>query len=363
MKSGSWWRYALGSLLHFFLVYALLVFIYAAVLNGQIEASIRPTLMWSANRTVQGLLQAGDIEPGEAAAYRDEALLALEHAVGFDRPFLIRCSRLWLRTARLDFGYARTETVTHLTGTNRDTFVMNIIAEAFIPAAILFGGAFLCQAVLALFLGLRNGSKPGSAVDRATTTMSIILAGLPPFVLAMFMVSISVYHIPLVPSDPWVYTSPLAWSQLGPCTREFFSHFFLPFLTLLFANICATAHHVKNLSVSAFSEDYSHAARARRLTERKVVYRIGHRVTAPPTLTLITTGFAASLWVGFLVEPIFQWPRIGSLFLRYVTGFDTSMVMGMLVVVTGIYLFGLMVLDLTYGLMDPRIKAGSRAAL
>ncbi len=66
MKVGSWWRYALGRLLHFFLVYALPVFIYAAVLNGQIEASIRPTLMWSANRTVQGLLQAGDIEPEEA---------------------------------------------------------------------------------------------------------------------------------------------------------------------------------------------------------------------------------------------------------------------------------------------------------
>ncbi len=120
---------------------------------------------------------------------------------------------------------------------------------------------------------------------------------------------------------------------------------------------------MRNISLNVFSEDYFSAARARGLPERKVVYRIGRRVTAAPTLTLIATGFAASLWGGFLVEPIFQWPGIGCLFLRCTNAADIPMVMGMLVVVTGIYLLGLMVLDLTYGLMGPRIKVGSRAAL
>ena len=363
MRSTSFLRYVLGRLLHFFLVYALLIFVYAIILNGQLEATVHRTLQWNAAQAVQGAIGAGTIDPDEADEYRAEMLLQAERAYGFDKPFLVRAGKLWLKTIRLDFGYSQGQSVTHLTGTTQDTLVMNIIGEALIPTLLLFGGAFLFQALLALFLGLRNATQPGSSLDRVTTTFSILLAGVPPFVLAMFMVRVFVFRIPLAPSDPWVYSLPSTWSELGPWAGEFFSHFALPFVTLILANLWATAHRVRNISLNVFSEDYFNAARARGLPERKVVYRIGRRVTAAPTLTLIATGFAASLWGGFLVEPIFQWPGIGCLFLRCTNAADIPMVMGMLVVITGIYLFGLMMLDLTYGLTDPRIKVGSRAKL
>ena len=357
----SFWRYVGTRIVHFVLIYAVLVFAYSVLLNGQIEFVVHQTLGWSAARAVQGALASGAIQPEEAEAYREEVLLGLERAYGFDKPFLVRAGNLFLRTVRLEFGNSHTQTVIHTTHTPKDTLVMRIIAEAMIPTAILFGGAFLVQALLAAFLGLRNGSKPGTALDRTTTALSIVLAGVPPFVLAMFAVRLFVYDIPIAPSDPWVYTLPATWAELGPWAKEFFPHFTLPFLTLVFASIWITAHKVRNISLNAFSDDYFDAARARGLSERRVIYRLGGRVSSPPTLTLIAGGFAASLWGGFLVEPIFQWPGIGTLFFTATKYSDTPLMMGLLVVVTGIYLFALMILDLTYGLMDPRIKVGSRA--
>lgn len=362
MKSHSLWRYGLGRILHFAFVYALLVFVYSVILNGQLEVTVHSTLAWDVGQAVQAAAGAGEIGPDEVDEYRAELLHQAERAYGFDRPFLIRAGKLFLKTARLDFGHSLGQRVTHTTGTTQDTLVIHIIAEALLSTLLLFGSAFLFQALLALILGLRNGSKPGSAGDRVTTSLSILLAGIPPFVLAMFMVNIFVFRIPLAPSDPLVSTFPSTWSQVGPWAREFFSHVALPFFTLVFANIWATAHCVRNLSLNVFSEDYVRAARARGLPERRTIYGIGRRATAAPTLTLLATGFATSLWGGFLVEPIFQWPGIGCLFLRCTNAADIPMVMGMLVVITGIYLFGLMVLDLSYGLMDPRIKVGNRAA-
>ncbi len=186
----------------FFLVYALLVFVYATVLNGQLEVTVHQTLEWDVARAVQSAVGIGEISPEEADEYRAEMLLRVEKAYGFDKPFLVRAGKLWLKTARLDFGHSRSESVTHLTGTTQDTLVMNIIGEALIPTLLIFGGAFLFQAILALFLGLRNGTQPGSGLDRVTTAFSILLAGVPPFVLAMFMVSVFVFRIPLAPSDP-----------------------------------------------------------------------------------------------------------------------------------------------------------------
>jgi len=361
MSSQSFWRFAAGRIIHFVLVFAALVFLYAVLLNGQIEFTVRQTLMWDASKAVQAALGAGAIQPEEADAYLDEVLHALELAYGFDKPFLVRSGKLFLRTVSFDFGHSHTQTVIHTTHTPKDTLVMGIIAEAMIPTAILFGGAFLVQALLAAFLGLRNGSRPGSVLDRLTTALSIILAGVPPFVLAMFAVKLFVYDLPIVPSDPWVYTLPSTWSQLGPWAREFFPHFTLPFLTLVFAGIWITAHKVRNISLNAFSEDFFDAARARGLPERRVIYRLGGRVSSPATLTLIASGFSASLWGGFLVEPIFQWPGIGTLFFTATNYADTPLMMGLLVVITGAYLFSLMLLDLTYGLMDPRIKVAARA--
>ncbi|MBN1859645.1 hypothetical protein JW848_10665 [Candidatus Bipolaricaulota bacterium] len=101
----SFWRYAGVRVVHFVLIYAVLVFAYAVLLNGQIEFVVHQTLGWDAARAVQGALISGAIEPEEAPAFREEVLQALEQAYGFDKPFVVRAGNLFLKTVRLEFGH------------------------------------------------------------------------------------------------------------------------------------------------------------------------------------------------------------------------------------------------------------------
>ncbi len=354
----GFWTYALRRTLFLGLVFVLLIYVYALILDGQLEVYERGTLRWTAAQIVQGMLSTGDVLPTEVPAVRDEVYGMLIAAHGFDKPLPIRAGlRMW-RVLQLDFGVSRGFETIRKTNTPRDQEVMAIIGEAMFPTAIVFGIAFIFQMVLGLLLGLRNGHRIGTRLDRASSMLAIVNMSIPPFLLAMLSVLVFVFLLPVFSSEPWVYRFPDTLGQFLPWFSNLVGHIVLPIAVLVVSSLFGTALIVRNIVLGISSEDFIMSAHARGLPHRKVMYGHTLRAASPPIATMASTGFVMALGGSFLVEPIFQWPGMGMLFLGGAKQGDAALLMGLLVVVTGMYQICLLVLDLTYGVLDPRIKVG-----
>jgi peptide/nickel transport system permease protein len=102
------------------------------------------------------------------------------------------------------------------------------------------------------------------------------------------------------------------------------------------------------------------AARARGIPERKVLYGHTMRTSAPPIVTMSLLALLASVGGNIVFEGIFSWPGMGNLYWIALQQNDVPVLMGNLAITTGLYICGLVILDLIYGLLDPRIKVGGK---
>ncbi len=147
------------------------------------------------------------------------------------------------------------------------------------------------------------------------------------------------------------------WPELGPWTSALFSHVAGPLVTVVLLSIWHTAHRVRTIALPALHEDSVSAARARGLPERRALYGHGLRTAAPPIATMVMVGATSTLRGSFLVEPGFPWRGLGTLFIRAILANEINLLMALLVVCTLATQLGLVVLDLTYSRLDPRIRA------
>lgn len=355
MREGSFWRYATTRVLSFALIYVVLVYAFCALLDAQLVSQVGQTLYWDTSQAAQGMLASGTITEEEYENAVQAMYQEARHERGFDLPTPLRIHFRALRILRCDFGVTATGIAIQY---RENTNVLSVIGEFAVPTVVLFTSAFLVQMLLGILLGARNANRPGSFLDRTTTFLATATMSIPPPVAALLAVLLFVYAIPIAPSTPFAFHVMAGRFHFGSWFVSLLSHLALPFLTVVFLTIWGTAHTVRNLNLGVLQEDFITAARARGVPEPQVLYGHGLRASAPPIATLAVTGLFASLWGSFLVEPIFQWRGVGTLFLSAIRSNDITMLLALLVTVTGATQLGHVALDLAYGRLDPRIKVG-----
>lgn len=357
-------RYGVRRTIQAAFIFCLMTLMLSAVANVRYEVIDRTELQWQVKRSMGPILaQLPDLTAEERDRLVEEQLAAALEAAGMGDPLWVRILRRTAQILRFDFG----ESVSHQRtirgfGGQKSSEVGAIIWESLLPTGLLFGGAFAAQIALALLLGLRNARRPGSIVDRGTTVIGLATQSVPTMVFAMLMVSAFVVGLRVFPSDPWVYRFPEGISEVGPWLWDFVTHYTLPFLTLVAIGLGGWAYAFRNLVIGTLQEDFIVTARARGLPERRVLMGHGVRATAPPIVTCVTYGFVYSLWGSFFVEPAFQWPGVGGLYLASIRYNDFTLFFGISVTMTAMYLAATLALDLVYGLLDPRIKVAKSAA-
>jgi peptide/nickel transport system permease protein len=355
MRESHFWHYAAVRLLSFLFTYVVLVYAFCALLDSQLVTQVEQTLYWDVSQVAQGMLSSGEVSQEEYKDVLQEIYKQARHERGFDLPVFVRIHQRAARILRFDFGRSA-EGIGVLYRPNVP--VLSVIGEFATPTAMLFTGAFVVQMLLGVLLGAWNANRPGSFLDRATALLATATMSIPPAVAAMFAVLLFVFAVPIAPSTPFVFHPPAGGVGLVAWLGSLFSHLALPFVTVVLLTVWATAHTVRNLNLGVLQEDFITSARARGIPERRVLYGHGLRASAPPIVTVAVLGLFASLWGSFLVEPIFQWRGIGMLFLAAIRTNDITMLLALLVTVTGASQLGQVVLDLTYGWLDPRVKVG-----
>ena len=341
--------FAIKRILRGFVMFVILIFIASALFNTVSEKTLISQIDESINAEIRTLT---DLKTEDIDNYRKERKDYFYKLYWLDRSVGERIFLRGINTVFFNFGRS-----TIMMTRNGDREVIKIIAEALPKSVILFTTASFIQIILGISIGLIKAKKAGGVFDRATSIATMIVYGMPSWWFAMILIMLFVYKLNLFPSGG-IHSIPTPRGIMY--FIDIIWHMILPLTTLVLLGFWGLSFVVRNIFLSTLQEDYIMASRARGIPEKKVLFSHTLRCSAPPIITISLLGLLGSISGSIIFEGIFSWAGLGNLYWIAVQQNDIPVLMANLAVTTGLYQLGLVLLDLSYGFLDPRIKTGGR---
>ncbi len=273
----------------------------------------------------------------------------LRRRFGLDQPLVAQFSAFVGGAARGDLGVS----IEHY-----PEKVTTLLA-ARLPATLLLGGTvLLLNFIFGIWLGVRQAVTRGSRFDRWLTRLALAGYAMPSFWLGLVLVAFVSLRWRLLPAAQM--TDPLLPidAGLGARALDVLRHLVLPALTLSLTSIAIMIRHQRAAMLAVFRLDYVTAARARGLTERRVLWRHAWRNTLAPMITLLGLWLPILVSGSIFVEAIFNWPGLGSLANEAIAARDYPVLLGTAMLVSGAVVLAGLVADLGYTVADPRVRQG-----
>jgi peptide/nickel transport system permease protein len=229
--------------------------------------------------------------------------------------------------------------------------VLELIAERTPATLLLMGTALLVTVLVSVPLGMLAALKQYSVADKVVTTFATIGYAMPSFVLGTYLLYIGAVWTGIFPfggmssslrgdADPL----DIAW------------HMVLPVASLAIQSIAGWSRYVRATMLEVLHQDYIRTAKAKGLGGSRVNFRHALRNALIPVVTLFGLSLPALIAGAAITEGIFSWPGLGSMGLAAVQQRDYPVVMAF-VLLGGIgVVFGNLIADILYGVVDPRIK-------
>jgi microcin C transport system permease protein len=277
----------------------------------------------------------------------------LKKLYGFDKPAHVRYWEMLKNFATFDLG----RSFMH----NKD--VWSLIKEK-LPVSVSLGlWSFLLAYLISVPLGIAKAVREGSRFDTLTTLLVLIGYAIPGFVLGILLIVLfaggSFYDwFPLrgLTSDNW---AELSWPAR---ITDYFWHLALPLTCLTIGAFAVTTMLTKNTFVEEIRKQYVLVARAKGLSQQRVLYKHIFRNALIPLVTGFPAAFVGAFFAGsVLIETLFSLDGLGLLGYEAVIRRDYPVVLGSLYLFTLIGLAVKLVSDLLYRVVDPRVQFGSVA--
>ncbi|MCQ2006449.1 ABC transporter permease [Rhizobium sp. NRK18] len=269
-----------------------------------------------------------------------ENVAKLNRELGLDKP-LVEQYFIWLgNLAHGDFGRSYT--------LNRP--VLDEVLERFSATLILAGPALLLCSVFGLIAGIVSAVRQYGLADKMITFIVLIGISMPSFWLGLLLILFFAVKIRLFPA------SGMYAIYGGGDLPDLLHHLALPAFTLAVVATGVIARLTRTSMLEVLRQDYIRTARAKGLTERKVIYK--HAFKAALVSVVPVIGIQAGFVLGgaVYIETVFQWPGIGSMLVKAISTRDLLLVQGgVLVVATAYVLFNLIV-DVLQTILDPRLR-------
>lgn len=300
-----------------------------------------------------------DMAPGDVLAkYRfdprisQETIQRIEAKYHFDKPAPIQYV-YWLgRLVRLDLGYSF----------SREAPVTSVIAERLVNTLLLSLLSVLFTWIVAIPLGIYAAVHQYSWGDRIMSFISYFGMSLPGFFLALLLMYL-VYVCRDVPPfnaiaiGGMISTGYENMSFAGKMADRL-SHLVLPVVVLTVGALAGLQRISRGNMLEELRKQYVMTARAKGLSENRVVYVHALRNAINPLITLFGFEFSSLLSGAALLEIIINWPGLGSLMLTAVRSQDTFLVMGSMLMGGVMLILGNLVADILLAIVDPRVRHG-----
>ncbi|NLW23382.1 MAG: ABC transporter permease, partial [Tissierellia bacterium] len=182
-----------------------------------------------------------------------------------------------------------------------------------------------------------NREKLGDHIIRVSVVLAICV---PSFVFASLLQYFLAFKWKLVPV--------FGWGQL--------KHYVLPVLSYTIGGIASYTKYMRSSTLSVINEDYILTAKAKGCSQGRIIRKHVLRNTMIPMVTMIGPAVAGIFAGSFIIEKMFSIPGLGAYYVKAVSDNDYTMVLGLTIFFAMLYVASLIVVDILYGIVDPRIK-------
>lgn len=278
-----------------------------------------------------------DLAPGDAVdllapeGATAEDLDVIRHDLGLDQPIVIRYVKYMGGMLHGDLGTSYV--------TKQDVFATYVEK---LPATIkLAFASVLVSVVLSIPLGIYSATRQGSVQDNISMVLAMIGLSMPNFWLGLLLIIAFSLHLGWLPSGG----------------DEAFGAIVLPAITIGTGLMATLTRTTRSSMLDVLKQEYLRTARAKGISEKTVVMSHALRNALIPIITIIGTQLAGVLGGSVLTESVFAWPGVGRLIVDSLNMRDTPLVTGSIIMTTILLSIILLLVDLLYAVVDPRIKA------
>lgn len=278
------------------------------------------------------------VMPGDPVAnqlpteYTQEDYDAKRHELGLDRPFFVQLADyVWGVVTEFDLGTSYY--------TNRP--VMESVGNRIWITIRLGIMSCLVTLLLSLPFGILSAVKQYSILDYVVTSCSVLLAAIPGFCLSLIAILLFSLKLKWLPASGL-----LTWK-----------HYILPVLCNGLMPVAAVARMTRSSMLEVIRQDYIRTARAKGLKERTVICKHALKNALIPVITMVGGQFSMIIGGSVIIETIFSIAGMGSLMVTGINNRDYPMIMGITLIISMFMCVLMLVVDLVYAAVDPRIKA------
>lgn len=257
---------------------------------------------------------------------------ALNHKLGYDRPFLVKYADfVYNLVFKGDFGISyRTQ----------QPIINEFKTRLPISVTLAFTSLTLA-ACIGIPLGVLSAVKQYSLLDTIPSVMALTLSAVPSFWFGMMLIYFLAYRLGLFPS----------YGMGG------LEHWVLPTLTIAVVYAAEILRYTRSSMLETIRADYVRTARAKGVAERTVIWKHAMKNGLLPVVTLLGSSFGAQIGGAIVTENLYNLPGLGTLTLLSINMRDTPTVVATSVIFATLYNIILILVDLMYAFIDPRIKA------
>ena len=276
-----------------------------------------------------------ELIPGDPAALMlgenatQEMVDTLRSQLGLDRPLLPRYLEYIWNIAHGDLGRSIREMAP----------VSALLKETWPETLKLTLAAMLLTLGVGLPVGIASGAKPGSILDHVSRVVSLLGLCMPVFWIGLILI--------------YFFSVYLRWFPVGGTGS--WRHLVLPAVTMSAYTVASLARMTRSSMMEVLNEDYVRTARAKGLSFWAVVIRHGFRNSMIPIITIFGMQVGQLMGGAILTETVFAWPGMGRLMIGAIMDRDYPLVQGTVLVFAGAFILINLLVDLSYGLIDPQV--------
>ena len=234
--------------------------------------------------------------------------------------------------------------------------VRDVFADALPNTLVLSGLGLALSFAVGIVVGLVQAERPGSGRDRWLGRMLLVLYSVPDFWLALVILILFAYRIPLFP--PGGMTDSVVYDYLSPGGKvlDRLRHLVLPVVTLAVLTAAGVARFQRGALLTVLPSDWMRTALAKGLSWREAVRRHAFRNALLPTITLVGVSIPAFATGAIFVEKVFSWPGLGLVVVNAIAARDYPLVTAGVMLMSVLVAACALAADLAVAAADPRIR-------
>jgi peptide/nickel transport system permease protein len=277
-------------------------------------------------------------------------LVAMKHNLGLDQPVYVRYGKWLVDLAHGDLGYSRTYRLP----------VGDILGPRLVNTLWLGGASLVLSLIIAIPLGVLTSLKPNSKFDYGLNMFAFAGISIPAFWLGLMLIIVFAVKLEWLPAGGTETIGLVDAGGPGPgllaAAWDRIRYLILPVTALSLLTIAYWVRYTRAKMIETMRHDYIRTARAKGLTERRVICMHGLRNAMIPVVTIVALGLSGILSGAVITETVFAYQGAGKLIFDSIFANDYNVAMCSFLITSFLTVFMNLVADVCYAYLDPRIS-------